>query len=290
MASTMRKRIPSDASLESWDWLQQAMGLYTLDKLVGCSQAEFRQRLNGFLALNDHVMEGLEDPVEQRDLSIEFHWGHDHDFGEFTLAGKMGQRHIRHLATFIDTFQALPRDLTGLRVLDIGCWTGGTSLLLCAMGADVHAIDEVRKYADCLNFLAGAFCLERLRAEHCSLYQCATPDFEDRFDLVLFAGVLYHVTDPILALRISYNCLRDGGICLLETTGYENSEPMISYERRRWNWFDLSPPALSLMMSDVGYIKVQTGEVTADRRLYAVGERDRFKEMRRDGLSNPDVR
>ena len=35
-------------------------------------------------------MEGYTDPAAQRDLSIQFHWGHDHDFGEFTAQQKVG--------------------------------------------------------------------------------------------------------------------------------------------------------------------------------------------------------
>ncbi len=197
---------------------------------------------------------------------------------------------VSRIAEFIDRFQAIPRTLDGLKVLDVGCWTGGTSLLLCAMGARVVAIDEVKQYVDLLGYLKQAFSIDRLEAKHLSLFDCTRKDFQDGFDLVLFAGVLYHVTDPIVALRITFNCLKDGGLCLIDTTGFRASVPLISYQRRRWNWFDLSPPALLQMLQDVGYSEIQLGEITPGERLYAVARRISHVEMRRDGLSVKTLR
>lgn len=265
--------------------LRNLMLVYQTKNLVLEESATFKAKIDQFLGLSDHRMEGLDVPAMQRDFTVGFRWGHDHDFGTFKLEGEMGDRHIRHLAEFIDGFKAIPRSLTGMKVLDIGCWTGGTSLLLCAMGAQVVAIDEVKKYVDCLSYLKDAFSIERLEVQHRSLYELTETGFQDRFDLVLFAGVLYHVTDPIVALRLTFNCLRNGGKCLIETTGFRRWRPVISYARRKWNWFDLSPAALSQMMADVGYTEIQVGKVTLNDRIYAVGRRASHLGMRRDGLS-----
>lgn len=258
---------------------------YQTENLAAENPESFKARIDQFLALTDHRMEGLQDSTKQRDQTVSFRWGHDHDFGSFQLQGQMRHRHIRHLAQFIDIFQAIPPSLAGLKVLDIGCWTGGTSLLLCAMGAEVLAIDEVKKYVDCLTYLRDAFSIENLEVQHHSLYELTAANFQDRFDLVLFAGVLYHVTDPVVALRLTFNALRNGGKCLIETTGYRRRRPVISYARKKWNWFDLSPAALSQMMADVGYAEIEVGEVTQNHRLYAVGRRATHVDMRRDGLS-----
>jgi hypothetical protein len=158
------------------------------------------------------------------------------------------------------------------------------------MGAHVVALDEVKKYVDCLAYLKHAFGLDALEVHHQNLYACTDAAFQDAFDIDLFAGVLYHVTDPILALRITFNCLKDGGLCLLETTGFCASKPLISYHRRLWNWFDLSPPALRQMLQDVGYRDIQIGPITPDQRLYAVARRLIHIDMRRDGLSRRNVR
>jgi 2-polyprenyl-3-methyl-5-hydroxy-6-metoxy-1,4-benzoquinol methylase len=252
--------------------------------------ARFRSMIDGLLEIDDHQMEGLSDPRHQRDATVHFVWGHDHDFGDFQLQGAMGSRHIRHIAELIDRFEAIPLDLTGCRCLDIGCWTGGCSLLMSAMGAEVVAVDEVRKYTECLALLAQAFSLDNLSVDCRSLYDLDGPGYDDRFDYVLLAGVLYHVTDPVVALRIVFNCLKDGGRCLIETTGIRSRKAILSFERRRWNWFDPSPAALEQLLEDVGFTDIRVGRVTPDDRLYAVARRERHVEMRRDGLSRPRLR
>lgn len=276
--------------LQSEQRLQRLMAQFTVDRLANRTEEAFTSGIDRFLALNDYRMEGLDDPVNQRDLSIQFTWGHNHDFGPFHLQGAMEDRHIRHLAQFIEHFKALPWDLSGKKVLDIGCWTGGASLLLSAMGAEVLAIDEVKKYTDCVNYLAESFGLTSLQAKAMSLYDLNSPEFQDRFDYVLMAGVLYHVTDPLIALRNTFNCLVDGGSCLIESTGYQHDEAVISYQRRRWNWFDFSPVALGQILQDAGYRDIQVGKVTHDRRLYAVAQRNHHVEIRRDGLSQKAIR
>lgn len=282
-----RQGAPRDP-LPSLPHLRALMGRYRTANLVRESPEAFRAAIDRFLARKDGAVTGAFDLSVQRDLSQQFAWGHNHDFGDFALKGRMGDRHLHHLAIFIDVFGALPRDLAGRRVLDIGCWTGGTSLLLAAMGAEVVAIDEVPIYVELLAYLKQAFGVERLEVRHRSLYECH--DFADAFDYVLFAGVLYHVTDPILALRITFNALKDGGVCLVETTGFAAPQPLLSYKRVGWNWFDMSPSALEQMLRDVGYAEARTGPVTPNHRLYAVARRARHVDMRRDGLSMPRVR
>ncbi len=291
------------ATSASYTALAALMDRYTTEALVNTDAQAFRRRIDEFLSLDDFAVEGYQDPSMQRDLSMRFHWGHDHDFGEFKLAGRMRDRHIALLTQFMDEFDALPLDLTGLRVLDIGCWTGGTSLLLHAMGAEVYAIEEVRKYADCAGYLADAFGLERLQVENLSLYDLGRDDLQDRFDIVLFAGVLYHVTDPVIALRHTFNVLKDGGTCLVETAAIPALRQSLEYEgptlfaerdakgksRGGWNWFVPSTRTLARMMADVGYTDVRTRGLVAGR-AFAVGKRQRHVDILRAGLSVRDVR
>jgi SAM-dependent methyltransferase len=295
-------------SLPSYPALAALMARYRTDRLAaGFDPAAFEARIRAFLATTDHRVEGYRDPSRQRDLSIRFRWGHDHDFGAFALRGMMGDRHLTLLARFADGFGALPppgpASLEGRRVLDVGCWTGGTSLLLAAMGAHVVAIEEVRKYVECLEYLREAFGVANLEPRAMSLFDCTGPEFQDAFDLVLFAGVLYHVTDPVLALRLTFDALVDGGRCLVETAVTPVPGPFLAYQgprrvaggterdlsRSGWNWFLPSPSALRQMMLDVGYAGVRS-KLTAGRRALAVGRRDRHVDILRAGLSTPNVR
>jgi 2-polyprenyl-3-methyl-5-hydroxy-6-metoxy-1,4-benzoquinol methylase len=282
------------------------MARYTTDHLVGVGRDEFEGTIHRFLSIDDAAMEGFTDPAAQRDLSIRFQWGHDHDFGTFFLPGLMRDRHLALLATFIDRFGALPRNLDGARVLDVGCWTGGTSLVLAAMGARVTAVEEVLKYVECVRYLARSFDVDGLDVRHASLYDCRGPEYDDAFEVVLCAGVLYHLTDPVLALRICFNALADGGWCLVETANVRSRAPVLAYDgpsKREvsaaagsgariatgWNWFRPSSSALTAMMRDVGFEDVVARDAVGGR-AFAVGRRRRHSDVLRSGLSDPRVR
>jgi 2-polyprenyl-3-methyl-5-hydroxy-6-metoxy-1,4-benzoquinol methylase len=294
-------------SLTSADWVRQLMLRYQTKNLVHTDAASFRKEMDRYLHLEDAAMEGYADPSQQRDLSIKFHWAFNHDFGDFYLPGRLGDRHITLISTILDWFPVLPKDLAGVRVMDVGCWSGSVSLLLAAMGANVVGIEEVRKYIDCLNYLKFAFALTNLEARNLSLFECDTEDLADSFDYVLFAGVLYHVTDPVIALRTAYNCLKDGGTCIVETAIQHSKEQTLSYEgpgvtfdgdrralsRSGWNWFLPSPSTLRQMMADTGFVDVRLSPVLASsrgHRIYAAGRRDRHSEITRAGLSMRKIR
>ena len=282
---------------------ERMMRRYQVKDLVNATPGEFRARIEQFLRWRDYQSEGYGSAERQRDLSVQFHWGHNHDFGEFALEGMTGNNHVEMISAFTEQLRVLPRSLAGRKVLDVGCWTGGTSLLLHAMGARVVAVEEVRKYVDCLAYLKHAFDLQRLEPRHLSLYDCTTPEFDDAFDYVLFCGVLYHVSDPVLALRITFNCLKDGGTCLIETAVTPAEHADLSYEgpsvvwagsaeelnRRGWNWFIPSVTTLAQMMRDVGFAEVQVVPRTAGR-AYAIGKRHAHVDMLRAGLSVRSIR
>ena len=209
------------------------------------------------------------------------------------------------LAVFMDEFEALPRDLTGKRILDIGCWTGGTTLLLAAMGAEVIAIEEVKKYVDASNFLKESFALKNVTFLHSSLYKFTDEEYFGAFDYVLFAGVVYHLTDPIVGARIAYNATKDGGYCLVESEAIPNNGSDIQFHgsdiiwggtreqlnRGGWNWFVPSPAIMAKWMREAGFVNVRENEVKPPRgRAFVVGMRDRHRDLNRAGLSVPDIR
>jgi 2-polyprenyl-3-methyl-5-hydroxy-6-metoxy-1,4-benzoquinol methylase len=303
-ASLRRHQMIEDhaRSLPSYPFFQGLMSRYRVENLVGVDSETFKRRIDEFLALDDYRMEGFANPERQRDLSIRFYWGHDHDFGGFALQGRMRSRHLALLTIFRDRFGAIPQSLEGLRVLDIGAWTGGVSLVLAAMGAQVTAVEEVKKYVEALTYLKQAFAIDNLDPRHLSLYECTLSEFQDAFDLVIYAGVLYHVTDPTVSLRITFNCLRDGGRCLVETAAVNSEKPILAYHgpglargdrsarnRSGWNWYFPSLAALARMMEDVGFAQVQVSKVIAGR-AFAVGRRDSHVDIMRGGLSVPGLR
>jgi tRNA (mo5U34)-methyltransferase len=96
---------------------------------------------------------------------------------------------------------SLPRDLSGWRALDIGCNAGFYSFELAQRGAQVVGIDVDEHYLEQARWARGVFDLEdRVEFRRMQVYDLAEQD--ERYDLVLFMGVLYHLRYPLLALDI----------------------------------------------------------------------------------------
>lgn len=286
----------SAKALASYGHLHDLMKRYQVKDLVNIDRASFLQRLE---EMSDIDRESNADLRHQHPMAEQFHWGHRHNFGEFSRPGRMGNHHIAVIATFIDALPALSPSLQGKRVLDIGCWTGGTSLLLAAMGAQVVAIEEIKMYAHCAEFLRHAFDVQGLEIRHTSLFDCTGEEYQDAFDFVLFAGVLHHLSDPKLALRIVFNSLKDGGRCLLETLSFDHDQKIL--DRRAedaagnsehpwgWHWLLFTPPTLQEMMRFVGFT-IDHPCTIVDGRSFVVGRRDHHVDFRRSGLSLRDIR
>ena len=95
---------------------------------------------------------------------------------------------------------AIPSDLTGMTVLDIGCNGGFYSIEMKRRGAKrVLGIDHDDQYLRQARFAAEVLNLD-IAFEHMSVYE--VPQLRERFDLVLFMGVFYHLRYPLLALDL----------------------------------------------------------------------------------------
>lgn len=279
------------------------MKQYVTANLVNVDAAAFRTKIDKFLSTADAQIEGYTDSSMQRDLSIQFHWGHNHDFGAFALKGRMGSRHLMVPTLFNELFQALPADLTGKRILDIGCWTGGMAMLFHSLGAKVVSLEEVTKYADACKYMRDAFAMENWQIENISLFELESLGLDDYFDYVVYSGVLYHVTDMVLSLRLCFNAVRDGGSILIESQALPTDQPLVKYECARvvfsgeqaslnrggWNWYVPSPVVIEQMMADVGFDYV-VSKMPIPERCYATGKRTSHRDMLRAGLARRDIR
>jgi tRNA (mo5U34)-methyltransferase len=95
---------------------------------------------------------------------------------------------------------ALPPDLTGKSVLDIGCNGGFFSMEMKRRGAArVLGIDSDEGYLAQARFAAETLELD-IEYRELSVYQVGS--LGERFDIVLFMGVLYHLRHPLLALDL----------------------------------------------------------------------------------------
>lgn len=95
---------------------------------------------------------------------------------------------------------AIPEDLTGRTVLDIGCNGGFYALEMKRRGAErVVAIDSDEQYLAQARLAAALSGLD-LELRQMSVFEI--PALRERFDIVLFLGVLYHLRHPLLALDL----------------------------------------------------------------------------------------
>jgi tRNA (mo5U34)-methyltransferase len=97
----------------------------------------------------------------------------------------------------------VPEDLSGASVLDIGCNGGFYAIEMKRRGADrVLAIDSDPFYLEQAKF-AAEVCATPIEFRRLNVYQVA--EIGEKFDLVLFMGVLYHLRHPLLALDLLYD-------------------------------------------------------------------------------------
>jgi tRNA (mo5U34)-methyltransferase len=94
----------------------------------------------------------------------------------------------------------LPQDMGGRSVLDIGCNGGFFSIEMKRRGAGrVLGIDADERYLAQARFAAGVLELD-IEYRLLSVYDIGA--LRERFDLVIFMGVLYHLRHPLLALDL----------------------------------------------------------------------------------------
>lgn len=113
----------------------------------------------------------------------------DHFLGDYPRA---------KFATFAD---AIPADLTGKSVLDIGCNAGFYSVEMKRRGAArVVGIDSDERYLAQARLATEALGFDGIEFRNLDVYQVGA--LGERFDLVIFMGVLYHLRHPLLALDL----------------------------------------------------------------------------------------
>jgi tRNA (mo5U34)-methyltransferase len=99
--------------------------------------------------------------------------------------------------------QALPQDLSGKTVLDVGCNAGFYSIEMKRRGAArVVGIDSDERYLAQARFAADVLGAD-IEFQNRSVYEVA--GLRERFDIVIFMGVLYHLRHPLLALDLLYD-------------------------------------------------------------------------------------
>ena len=176
----------------------------------------------------------------------QYGWGHRIDFGPFTMPGLLGAKYLT-LAGVVDRLGWWPRRLDGLRVADVGCFTGGLSVLLASRGpSEVVAVDELPEHLEQCRLVAEAFGLDNVTTREASLYDLVDELGEGQLDVILCAGVLYHLSDMLVGLVELQRLLRPGGTLILESNAIENFEHSYANYGRYFGGMWWQPTALCI--------------------------------------------
>lgn len=141
--------------------------------------------------------------------------------------------------------RAIPKDLTGARVLDVGTFDGFYAFLAERRGAArVVAVDN-EQYVDWIRrrfgidlepgvgFRAIAELLAS-KVEYCRLDALDIDQLGETFDVIFCFGVLHRVEAPLTLLRVLGDCLASDGRIILETYGVrgEQGDPCVLVHER----------------------------------------------------------
>jgi tRNA (mo5U34)-methyltransferase len=209
------------------------------------------------------AMRAARAPAELHDLSRRIPWWHSIHLGEgFVTRGSKSVSIAEEMARW-----KFPADLTGQSVLDIGCNDGGYAIAALERGASrVLAIDEM--LTDGMRFLLEhrLFAFEFRRMDLLSDEFLRLPVF----DFVIFAGVLYHLQNPVEGLRRVRRVT--GRLALVETHIDERVTAlpaMVYYEGAELNddptnWWGPNRLCVEAMLRTVGFSTVELAHVELD--------------------------
>jgi tRNA (mo5U34)-methyltransferase len=108
----------------------------------------------------------------------------------------------------------VPQSLLGLRALDIGAWDGPFTFELERRGAQVTALDIQDPDITVFNAVKEIKNSSSVYVRG-SVYD-ALPETLGLYDVVLFAGVYYHLKNPVLAVQRIRSLLNHKGVLFIE--------------------------------------------------------------------------
>lgn len=134
----------------------------------------------------------------------------------------------RHFSSVVD------RDLAGKSVLDIGCNAGFYAMEMKRRGARrVLGLDNNEDYLAQARFAAE---VNRLAIEFRKMSVYDIRQLKERFDIVIFMGVLYHLRHPLLALDLIHEHVADD--LLLFQSMQRGPEDVLKVDKNYDFWVD----------------------------------------------------
>ncbi len=152
-------------------------------------------------------------------------WFHAIDFGNGLKSSGRFAIDITPNWTLLGVLHLLEQmQIEGLRCLDIGAFDGLVSFILKSAGAkDVLATDIFDKKTLRLGRELLELDIDYLPNQALETLPQALPD--QKFDLIVMAGVLYHLYSPLDGLANCRRLISNGGMLIIETEVVSGDEP-----------------------------------------------------------------
>jgi tRNA (mo5U34)-methyltransferase len=134
--------------------------------------------------------------------------------GPFLLGGSLRiEGQLSSDSSWRTIASGLPSDLSGARVLDLGCNAGYNSFMFSALGAEYVLGCEPSRFIEQARFLEAIY--GSGVDFQATTWQQLEPRSQGRFDLVHCAGVLHRELDPVGLLARLHEMTAPGGTLLL---------------------------------------------------------------------------
>ena len=165
---------------------------------------------------------------EQIKAANQLHWYHAIDFGEYQTIGRMPPSAPPNLTLFgvMDLLQGI--DVAGMRCLDVGAAHGVISLGLAMRGATVTAIDIGGPKPPQIKIAEQVLGVHIDYQSPISVADTPAKFAPASFDLIVCAGVMYHLLSPADVFTKLRNLLKRNGLLVMESAhAAKQQEPVL---------------------------------------------------------------
>ena len=187
-------------------------------------------------------------------------WGHRIDFSN-GISTKNLKRRVPFSENTIQKFKIVEKvipfdNFRGGKLLDIGCNSGYNSVYAYQkFGLETTGIDVNPRHIEVSNFLKEITDVK----SNFYLHDAETFSKENYFEVILHFGTLYHLPNPLLSLKNSYNNLKKGGYLAIETQVYDDPRDsnlvyfMHMHNNDPTNFWALSTGVLQKYLEYIGF-------------------------------------
>ena len=147
--------------------------------------------------------------------------------GPITNAPERPLQRFQHFIPYL--IEAENGSLEGKRVLDIACNSGFWSIQCALLGAEVVGFDARSDLIDQGNLIKSIVGINNVEFKVLDFWDMSPQSLDGTFDVVLSLGILYHLPNPLGALKLTKLMARKS--ILLDTGVYPSNDSVV---KLRW--------------------------------------------------------